>query len=233
MQQLCHYFLDVFLSSSFATCVDERDGAGSANLRLHGGGGIRGGGIGGRGGTLVGVHLRVELLRGQRGLLLGAGLGLGLGLTLRTRTLGRTRLGLGAALLGAGPGDHLGHHLASAAAAAVEGDGAPPPRGGDGDAGGEGHAARCSADEFNLERAPVELDAVVRLDGLDGVAFVGEDNLRGALGPAVLVEVEAGLLHLADLREQLLRVANSEWRLGEGIRCQGPFVESIRVGEAA
>jgi|TARA_B100000475_G_scaffold30514_1_gene20235 hypothetical protein len=53
------------------------------------------------------------------------------------------------------------------------------------------------------------------------------------LGPAVLVEVEAGLLHLADLREQLLRVANSEWRLGEGIRCQGPFVESIRVGEAA
>jgi len=111
--------------------------------------------------------------------------------------------------------------------------GAPPPRGGDGDAGGEGHAARCSADEFNLERAPVELDAVVRLDGLDGVAFVGEDNLRGALGPAVLVEVEAGLLHLADLREQLLRVANSEWRLGEGIRCQGPFVESIRVGEAA
>ena len=44
---------------------------------------------------------------------------------------------------------------------------------------------------------------------------------RSHLGSAVLVEVEAGLLHPTDLREQLLRVASGEWRLGEGVFGQG------------
>mmetsp|Transcript_9878 Transcript_9878/g.39987 ORF Transcript_9878/g.39987 Transcript_9878/m.39987 type:complete len:213 (-) Transcript_9878:673-1311(-) len=187
--------------------------------RLHGGGGI---GLR-RGGALVRVELRVELLRRHRGLLRLLGAGLTLTLALPRGALGSSRVGLGAALLGAGPGHHLGHHLASAAAAGgVEGDCAPAPRWGDGDSRGEGDAAAITAaHELNLQRAAVELDAVVGLDGLDGVAPFREDDLGGALGSAVLVEVEAGLLHPTDLREQLLRVASGEWRLGEGVFGQG------------
>ena len=148
--------------------------------RLHGGGGI----VRRRGGALVGVELRVELLRGHRGLLCLLRAGLTLTLALPRGALGSSRVGLGAALLGAWPGHHLGHHLASAAAAAggVEGDGAPAPGRGDGDARGEGEAAaRRATHELNLQRAAVELDAVVGLDGLYGVAPFREDNLGGAL----------------------------------------------------
>ena len=42
-------------------------------------------------------------------------------------------------------------------------------------------AARSATHELNLQRAAVELDAVVGLDGLDGVAPFREYDLGGAL----------------------------------------------------
>mmetsp|Transcript_28437 Transcript_28437/g.71256 ORF Transcript_28437/g.71256 Transcript_28437/m.71256 type:complete len:352 (-) Transcript_28437:85-1140(-) len=130
---------------------------------------------------------------------------------------------------------HLGNHLFAVAAVAIAaitvtaavavvasgrttlvGDGATAATRsavdsrGDGDPAREHHAAGGSrtgaAHELDLQRLPVELHSIVRLDGLHGILSASEDHLRRALGAALLVKVDAGLLDGPDLLEELLDV---------------------------
>ena len=84
----------------------------------------------------------------------------------------------------------------------------------DRDAAGERDPARRAADELDAQRAPVELHAVVGLDGLHGVLAAREDHLGGALAAAVLVKVQTRLLHRADLREEFLFCATIDRSFG-------------------
>mmetsp|Transcript_2643 Transcript_2643/g.10467 ORF Transcript_2643/g.10467 Transcript_2643/m.10467 type:complete len:280 (-) Transcript_2643:35-874(-) len=154
-----------------------------------------------RRGALVRVELRVELrLRERlrlRRRLLGSPLLLLLR-ALRARALRALRLGLGRPRAR----HHLDDHLLAAAGAAR----AAAAHARDRDAAGERDPPRRAADELDAQRAPVELHAVVRLDGLHGVLAAREDHLGGALAAAILVKVQTRLLHLADLREEFLDV---------------------------
>mmetsp|Transcript_20221 Transcript_20221/g.66927 ORF Transcript_20221/g.66927 Transcript_20221/m.66927 type:complete len:304 (+) Transcript_20221:281-1192(+) len=78
-----------------------------------------------------------------------------------------------------------------------------------GDGGGAGRGG--AGGEADLQRAAVEGDAVVLLDGLEGVCLFGVDDKREALGAAVVLCLQLDSLALANLLQS-----------GEGARASGP-----------
>mmetsp|Transcript_11492 Transcript_11492/g.37570 ORF Transcript_11492/g.37570 Transcript_11492/m.37570 type:complete len:282 (-) Transcript_11492:21-866(-) len=73
-----------------------------------------------------------------------------------------------------------------------------------GDGGGAGRGG--AGGEADLQRAAVEGDAVVLLDGLEGVCLFGVDDKREALGAAVVLCLQLDSLALANLLEELREV---------------------------